>query len=316
MSVTLIVIILIVLIILIVVCKICNTLQVLRYFRFKSKSHLRYLDNRYSSLPRVNSSEKVVISLTTIPDRMDHLFPTIGSLLDQTVRVDEIALNIPRVSRKGIEYRIPEWMKDMKSITIHRVKEDEGPATKLLPVLRRESDNTRIIVVDDDNIYHSQTIELLVRAFENHLKNGDLVAVTHYGVILEPDGTIPPFKSISRVRTMLCGPKPVDILQGCHGFIVTPRMFPEGTLDLDKRPDEAVSVDDIWFSCWLHLNNIPIYCLGSTYKHVPLVNFGEVNKTPKLVNGENKGFIRDQKIVNWFMDKGYVPVTARPKCSV
>jgi hypothetical protein len=250
--------------------------------------------------------------MTTTPERISVIYPTLSSLLDQTVKVNEIALNVPYKSRKGLEYDIPNWMKDLKSITVHRVDVDEGPSTKLVPTVRRENSDTRIIVFDDDNIYHSRTVELLIEKFESCNRKGNRAAITHYGVFLSADGTIPPFFSFTRTHTMLCSFRKVDLLQGCHGFVVIPDFFPEECLDLKNRPPDAVSVDDIWFSCWLKLNRVDIYCLGSTWKHVPLVNFGDVNRTPKLVNGENKGLVRDQNVVNWFMKtKGYKHLKAK-----
>lgn len=312
MSPTALKILIIIILILVVLAILCITLEVGRSLTFGTKKRLFELDRVYHKLPRARSEEKVVITMTTTPQRIGVIFPTLASLLDQTVRVDEICLNIPYVSRKGLKYHIPRWLTRLKSVTLHRVEIDEGPSTKLLPTLRREDTRTRILVFDDDNIYHSQTVELLVNAFEQYAREGRRVAVTHYGVMLHRNGTIPKFLSFTRTRSMFCKPTAVDLLQGCHGFIVTPDFFPSESLDIRNRPPDAVSVDDIWFSCWLWLTGVEIRCLGSTWKHVPLVNFGDVNKTPKLVDGENKGLIRDQKVVNWFIhEKGYVPVFAR-----
>lgn len=308
------IVIIVVIIVLIVLAALCIKLEVPRSLTFNNLDKIFQLDAVYSKKRRVKSQEKVIVSLTTTPQRISVIYPTLSSLLDQTVRVDQIVINVPWVSRKGIEYHIPGWLKKLKSVTVMRVENDEGPATKLLPTLRREGLNSkiRIIVFDDDNIYHSTTIARLMDAFEKYNCHGKKVAITHYGVLLEPDGHIPGFLTRSRLETTICSTRPVDLLQGCHGFVVSPCFFPKQSLDRSKGPPEAVSVDDIWFSCWLSLNNVEIRLIGSTWETIPLVNFGEVNRTPKLVNGENAGLVRDQIVVDWFMRvHHYVPVLAR-----
>lgn len=279
----------------------CQILEIGRYLKLRHTS-IEDLDLRYERLPKINS-KRTVITLSTIPDRVNLIGPTLISILDQTVRVDEICVNIPYVSRKGQKYVVPDWLSKLKSITVRRVDVDEGPATKLLPTLRRESTDTRIIVIDDDNIYHSRLIETLISSFEKNESAGKSIAITNLGIVLDPDGTIPKFFSVSRIISMYSGPRNVDLLQGCHGFIVTPSMFPAETYDLSKCPKQIITVDDMWFSGWLKVNKIPIYSLGYTYRQVSIPNWGEMNSTPKLVNGENKGLVRDQIVVNWFIEK-------------
>tara|TARA_R110001592_G_scaffold357091_1_gene659806 strand:- start:1036 stop:1824 length:789 start_codon:yes stop_codon:yes gene_type:complete len=93
----------------------------------------------------------------------------IESLLDQSYSDNyEIHINIPHnYKRTGEEYIIPEWL---NLITDSRLKifrtEDCGSITKLLPTLNRTSitDDTTIIVVDDDIVYHKDLIK-------EHIKN-------------------------------------------------------------------------------------------------------------------------------------------------
>ena len=140
---------------------------------------LEILNLRYWVKPRVNSKHRVVISLTTIPDRIKLLRPTIVSLLSQSHRVDAIKLNLPYYSSKGKPYIIPKWLKQLNSIQLVRVNCDDGPATKLLPTLRNvENENTRIIVVDDDVIYGHYLIKNLIDTFERLNKHGKVAVTT------------------------------------------------------------------------------------------------------------------------------------------
>ena len=114
------------------------------------------------------SQEKVILSLTTIPERLsyDHplgLIRVIYSLMNMKYDNYEIHFNIPRKNNKtGEEYNIPQWLQDLNGrdkLKIFRT-EDYGPITKLYPTLQRITDPKQlIIVVDDDLIYESRLIE-------------------------------------------------------------------------------------------------------------------------------------------------------------
>tara|TARA_R110002072_G_scaffold45565_5_gene126916 strand:- start:118095 stop:119051 length:957 start_codon:yes stop_codon:yes gene_type:complete len=303
----------IVIIVIVVFLVLCINFNLFRYRRLQILDNIFELDRNYTSnRKRISCSHKVVITFTTIPDRLNLIYPTIASLFDQSVCVDDIILNVPRISRKGQPYIIPEWMASLTNLTINWVETDEGPATKLLPTLRKERsangviNTTRIIVVDDDNIYHQRTIEKLLQDFEYHNNSSTPTAITKFGVILDSDRTIPAFTSFRRCITLFQCQQEVDLLQGCFGFVVLSSFFPDAALKIENRPDFAVSVDDIWFSCWLKLNGVRLFNTGHAFWTLPLFNLGEVDKTTKLVDGENAGLVRDHKTLEWFhKNNGY-----------
>jgi len=114
------------------------------------------------------SQEKIILTLTTIPERLsfDHplgLRRVIYSLINLKYDNYEVHFNIPHKNKKtGEEYIIPKWLQDIngrEKLRIFRT-EDYGPATKLYPTVQRITDpNQLIIVVDDDLIYESRLIE-------------------------------------------------------------------------------------------------------------------------------------------------------------
>lgn len=300
---------LIVVVIIVIIVIICAMLQIGRYGGLKCRERLFLLDREYDRKPRASDS-RVVITMSTIPDRIRLIGPTLASLLDQSVRVDEIAINVPLVSRKGLEYSIPSWLKRLRHVKIHRVKKDLGPGTKVFDTLRRESPGTRVIAVDDDNIYNSNTIAVLVNSFEHHLKRGEMVAVTNYGVTLQRDGSLPTMTE--RISVVLQNEHETDLLQGFSGFIVDPVMFDDSIHHLEDGPEEAISVDDVWLSGWLKLNGYRIMTSKFIYRHLPIINFGEMRLTPALASGENKDFVTDQKVIDWFIDRGF-PYVRQPR---
>ena len=272
------------------------------------KQDVKHLASVYRQKPRA-SSDKVVVTLTTIPSRIEYLAPTIASLLDQSVRVDEISLNIPRRSRKGHKYILPKWFEDVGVLKVHRVPKDLGPGTKILPTLKREQKDTIIIAVDDDNIYASTMIQRLVEEFEHY---GKQRAISNFGIRMSKPTKTPsdgfrykfPFK-YDRIAKSFSGRREVDFLQGCSGFLVTKRMFPKQVHDMEAGPKEAINVDDMWLSGWLHMNHVPIMQPPMNIRFFPIPYVKSWMNTPSLIAAEEAGGKRNNKVViDWFKQKG------------
>ena len=122
------------------------------------------------------SKDKIYISLTTIPSRIEKLEPILDSLLDQQIEIEKILLNIPKYSiRFKKEYKIPKFLKKDKfknKIEIIRCN-DYGPGTKLLGCLDyfdnyKNKENTYIIIIDDDRKVNKKLFKHL---YDNQLKH-------------------------------------------------------------------------------------------------------------------------------------------------
>lgn len=227
--------------------------EIFRYLRFKSLSvgQFRKLDLLYADKERVNSADRVIVSLTTIPSRLSSLHRVLASLLDQTKRVDDIYLCIPHsMKRTGEQYIIPDHLKNLHSIKIIRCP-DKGPVTKLLPTLRRESKDTKIIYLDDDRIYGTSLIDALVN--ESNLYPDQ--AICNFGWKLPTDHNYLTHRG-NLIFTYLFKFGDVDIMEGCEGCLVKPRFFTREVFENRNTPKEVFFVDDIWISGNLAKNKI------------------------------------------------------------
>ena len=250
------------------------------------------LDRGYESIPRVNIRDRIVISMTTIPSRLDKLAPTLSSLLSQSRRVDEIRLNIPYKTMKGEQYKIPEYFDELEHIKIYRITKDYGPSSKLLPTVKDEASNTNIVVVDDDMIYGSRLVQMLANIFK---KCGEKAVITNYGCNRHDN-------KITRMYNYFSGEKRVYLLFGCGGYILKASMIPEEIYDYDNGPPEAKYVDDNWISGWLWCKGIPVYSLGMYPGSVYIPNIsatGTISLCKTANYDRSNGLIVDQ----WFQTK-------------
>jgi hypothetical protein len=205
---------------------------------------------------RTRSYPRIVVSLTTIPERLPHIRPTLESLLyDQTVTPTVVYLILPQQDYYGSQtpkhYDDP-WpdflthMVETTQLEILQPTSDYGPITKVLHALEKEkqwsdeqemrqqkssvsqNSNTRIVYLDDDVQYHRQLIQLLVDASLEYELDGDASAV----VALSGGRLRNKFRQIKHSNRNydkapnlymevswdnLAKPQPVDIVQGFTG---------------------------------------------------------------------------------------------------
>jgi len=120
-------------------------------------------------LENVEINRRIVVSLTTSPERIKYIDEILKNIEEQTVKPDVIYLNIPyyfkRTCEKYDETKLEEIKKNHPLVIINRL-EDVGPITKLIGGLDKEiNPSTLFIIIDDDEKYENVLIEKLVKQF-------------------------------------------------------------------------------------------------------------------------------------------------------
>ncbi len=215
----------------------------------------RTLDNLVPS-PNRGRCSRLVVSLTTTPERIARIRPVLDSIMRQQYEPDLVLLHVPYVLRRdGRRYQLPDWLEEYPKVLVHRT-EDRGPATKLLGALELERDpDTLIVTLDDDVAYPDFVVRhLLARAERDpnaaHTvvggrlardEDGDIDADSEFGLeIARRDGA------------------EVEILAGFGGVIYRRRFFADDIYDIAGYSLPCFLGDDLNLSYYLHRRSIPI----------------------------------------------------------
>jgi hypothetical protein len=137
-----------------------------RYYTLQKDCSDKYIDN-YKNLTKLD--DKIIISLSATDSNLENLRPMLNSLLDQTIRVDKIILNLPPLS-SGQTYTIPENYK--KFLTRKNLLKDYGYGNNIIPTLLDEKNtDTKIIYLENNNIYGKDFIQKLVEESNKYPDN-------------------------------------------------------------------------------------------------------------------------------------------------
>lgn len=225
--------------------------------------------------------DRVVVGLTTIPSRVEHLRTVIAALRDQTRTPDAIYVSVPRVSSKeaGVVYPIKKISRIVGNAgSVLVLNEDYGPLTKLVGMWMHEKPlpNTLLITVDDDQLYSNTFVETLLAGAERHPGS----AVCLCGHLLGKPPFVWGFRC-SRydgnpiVRSVFLKPDTrVTVVSGWCGCAYPRDAFGDNLPEIletlrvgPKRLPLLIRHDDLYISSWLFLRGVKKYVIAYRGRH-------------------------------------------------
>ena len=214
-------------------------------------------------------SPKIIVSLTSFPERMYEIHYTLYSLLTQSLKPDEVVLWLAREQFPNGEADIPPAVLNMQKNGLSiKWCEDLRSYKKLVPSLKEFPDDV-IVIVDDDVYYPANWLEKL---YKQHLKTPKCV-IGHRGhkIRLGVDGKPLPYKQWLKNTTQ---PKPSyrNFLTGCGGILYPPHSLYKDVGDAALFQKLAPYADDIWFWAMTVLNNVKVRNFWGRMRKVLLVN--------------------------------------------
>jgi hypothetical protein len=193
---------------------------------------------------------RIIASLTTIPSRIARMRPALESILDQTVQVKKIELNVPYFcERTNQRYAIPDWLSELPRVEVFRT-EDIGPITKIAPtLLRHRSDRgTYVWSCDDDHAYPP---DQLAQLLQNHRPEIRRILAMRGGVF-EPDGSV----------KFAYGYWEVAMFEGFATVLYPPQCIGDDFGEYVRRTSqdaECRKSDDLVLSHYFQRRKIPIF---------------------------------------------------------
>src|SRR5213083_3426504 len=228
----------------------------------KHRQQVRFIRETLAA-NRTFDNRRIIASLSTVPDRIKNLRPTIRSLLKQTRPPDEIVLAIPEFSvREQRPYVVPKYISQLPRVRVLRCREDYGPATKFIAAIQDElaagRENTLIMVVDDDRLYPRDALETYLY-YSEQLPNA---AICFRGAAMPRNLD---WRHAKMIRASeLRQPQPAAVITGCGSYFIQPRFFDESLWDYSHAPQGAFYMDDIWISGCLAKRNVKRYVVPAS----------------------------------------------------
>lgn len=207
--------------------------------------------------PSLDPASTVVVSLTSYPARINHVWLAVESMLHQTVppRAVVLVLAESQFPGRGLPASIEQQCR--RGLTVLWTPHDTRSYKKLLPTREAMRDVT-IVTVDDDIVYHSRLLESLGAVAQRN--PGAIVGMTGWEISSDDSGLAP---YITWPRATSSTSESRVFLTGAGGILYPPRSLDEAILaDFETAQRLCPGNDDIWFWAVAELTGTRRLCMG------------------------------------------------------
>lgn len=240
------------------------------------------LQQKAKSVEGAANPADLVLSVTSIPERIELFLPALGWLAAQTLRPRHSVIWLgeeqfgPELRREIAErYPLPAGVE-------LRYRPDLGPQTKLLYALR-EFPDLPVITVDDDVIYPPFLVEELWSAYRAHPRL--IHCFRAHAMRLEADGAPAPYSSWGWLAPGEQGPSQLLFPTGTCGVLYPPHALADEVWNLAAMRALVPTADDTWFKAMAVLKGTPARKVrpeSLEFPHIP----GSERKMLWTVNAE------------------------------
>lgn len=208
--------------------------------------------------------KKIIVSLTSFPQRIKSAAIVISYILNQTCKPDEIVLylaeeqfpnhKLPSLLKKEMKYGVKvEFCENLRSHKKYFYSMQQFP-------------EDIIITIDDDFIYRSDLIEVLMNGYKN---NPHCISCLHAGRMQFNGDSIEGYDNWPGVDEILI-PSMQNVAIGVGGVLYPPHLLHSEVFNKEAIFRTCFNADDLWLKTMEVMNNIPVQKAGPIYaKYVP-----------------------------------------------
>lgn len=250
-----------------------------------------------SGITSKKRDQRIIVSLTTYPMRINTIWLTIETLLNQTIKPDEIILWVASSQfEKGLE-ALPETLLRLRErgLTI-RFCEDLLSHKKYYYALQ-EYPNDLIVLVDDDMFYPRDTIARLLELHRQQPK--DICCIT--AQVIEPDFAAMPSKwrNPKLNEHQLQHSERIQTFTG-SGTLIPPHVLPDEAFNVDKIKSLCFHADDLWITFMAHRTGTRITTLKN-WRPFPVCIYGTAEGSLYYINAEeNQNDVQWQNLLDYY----------------
>ena len=153
-----------------------------RYLSIRVSTNSDKLIENYSKLKYYEPKHKVILTLYATQNDIEKIRPLINSILDQTIKVDQIALIM-----ENKENELPKYLTNIVNIFPSGRNYGNCKGNCIVPLLLKEKEyDTVIIGLDNDVVYGKDFLEILLDESDKN-PNSVIMDSNNYSILLKPE---------------------------------------------------------------------------------------------------------------------------------
>lgn len=215
------------------------------------EEYYKMFAKRKKGIKNQSKKRSLIISLTTIPERIDSVWITIESLLRQTYKPDRIILWLSKDEFEEIELPIQLKQQEKRGLTIKYCGNLRSYKKFFYTV--KENSQAYVITVDDDLIYSEKMVEVLVR---DYAKNPRCVICNRSNRMKMRNNKLLPYSNwemYEKRSKIMKEPSYQNFFTSGGGTLFPFFLMDKRLLEDDVFMELAPTADDVWlnFIAWV-----------------------------------------------------------------
>lgn len=256
---------------------------------------------RTEYLSYYHCGKRIIVSLTSFPARIDKVWITIESLKRQTVQADKIILWLSKEQFPGMDNDLPEMLVSRQDdcFEVRFVDDDIRSHKKYYYAFQNFKDDI-VITVDDDIIYPTDAIEVLMEGHEKYPNS----VICRYGLIMtyDEEDRLRPYNEW--IEDYECYSESFFFGSG-GGTLFQPKLLVDDVLNKDLFLRLTPIADDVWLNAVARVSGLDIKVVSKDLL-LPILEKNNRRLTEENVY-QNKNDIQINNVRDYFGKKGIVP---------
>lgn len=204
-----------------------------------------------SGIRKKRKKRKVIISMTTIPGRIDSVWVTIESLLRQSYKPDEIILWISMEEFADKEIPVKLQKQQKRGLQIRYCKNIKS--YKKIIYTAQQYPNSYVVTVDDDIVYSEKMLKTLVKEYKKH---PNCIICNRSHVIKQRRGKVMPYRmweKYERRKSITTNPSYSNFFTSGAGTLFPIFKMNPILCNEEKFMYLSPTADDVWlnFIAWI-----------------------------------------------------------------
>lgn len=202
------------------------------------------LTQRWNHNAGIDETHEMIVSLTTFPARIDIVWITIASIMNQTYKAGRIILWLAREQFPKEEQDLPKSLLRLKERGLEICFcEDLKPHKKYFYSMKLNPEKC-VVTIDDDIIYPEKHLEQL---WQTHLRHPEEICCQFaHKITYDEQGNIEAYDNWQSCYGESIEPTLQILPVGCGGVLYPPHVLDENIYNVEDIKTLCPVMDDLW----------------------------------------------------------------------
>ncbi len=250
------------------------------YYNTWVKNHYSRRKSKHYGITKEKRRQRIIVSLTSYPKRIDKVWLTVETLLRQSIQPDEIILWLSKDEFEE-ENSLPQRLLAQTECGLSIRWCENLKSHKKYYYVMQEYPEDLIVLADDDMFYPYDMIELLLKMHEQYPED---ICTSTAQVITESYRTVPSKWRNPRLDEVWEHSKRIQVFSG-SGSLFPPHVLPKEAFDKERIKELCPYADDLWLTFMAFRNHKRITA-PSKWRAFPVAIYGTGKDSLYYLNAE------------------------------